>query len=142
MYQVIANSTLMSTIKKVKSLATRAALPVMTALPAVTSAATPQTDGRQIGVIPNETGVFQSTSLIDTIELVIRWILGFVGIIIFIIFLLAGFEYATAGGDEGKAKTAQTRMVNAVIGLIIIFFAFVATNAVVSFVLGGSAGTV
>lgn len=86
------------------------------------------------GTIPNNSGVYQGTSFIDTVELIINWVLGFVGIIIFIIFLYAGFEYATAGGDETKTKTAQSRMANAIIGLIIIFFAFVASNAILSFV--------
>jgi len=86
------------------------------------------------GTIPNNSGVYQGTSLIDTVELIINWLLGFIGIIVFVIFLYAGFEYATAGGDEAKTKTAQARMANAIIGLLILFFAFVASNAVLSFV--------
>lgn len=86
------------------------------------------------GTIPNNSGVYQGTSFIDTVELIINWVLGFVGIIIFIIFLFAGFEYATAGDDTDKAKSAQSRIANAIIGLIIIFFAFVASNAILSFI--------
>ena len=93
-------------------------------------------DVRGVGELVTDSGVFESTNLIDTISIVIRWALGFIGIIVFVIFLFAGFEYATAGGDEAKASGAQKRMVNAVIGLIIIFFAFVASNAVLSFVFG------
>jgi|GEM_PF-819212 len=91
-------------------------------------------DDRGVGQIPVDSGVFESTNLINTISIVIRWALGFIGIIVFLIFLFAGFEYATAGGDEAKASGAQKRMVNAVIGLIIIFFAFVASNAVLQFI--------
>ena len=98
-------------------------------------------DTRGVGELPVDTGAFESTNLIETISLVIRWALGFIGIIVFLIFLFAGFEYATAGGDEAKASGAQKRMVNAVIGLIIIFFAFVASNAVLGFIFGtGNAG--
>lgn len=86
------------------------------------------------GTIPDNSGVYQGTSLIDTVELIINWVLGFVGIIIFIIFLFAGFEYATAGGDTDKTKSAQSRISNAIIGLIIVFFAFVASNAILSFI--------
>ncbi|MEY2986053.1 MAG: hypothetical protein RJB24_282, partial [Candidatus Parcubacteria bacterium] len=39
------------------------------------------------GTIPDNSGVYQGTSFIDTVELIINWVLGFVGIIIFIIFL-------------------------------------------------------
>jgi len=86
------------------------------------------------GTIPDNSGVYQGTSLIDTVELIINWILTFVGIFIFGIFLYAGFEYATSGGNNDKAKEATTRMANAIIGLLIVFFAFVASNAVLSFI--------
>jgi hypothetical protein len=86
------------------------------------------------GTIPINTGIAEGPSLIETVSIIIRWILGFIGIIIFIIFLYAGFEYATAGGDEKQAESAQKRMVNAIIGLIIIFFAFVVSNTVLGFV--------
>jgi hypothetical protein len=119
---------------QIKSIATRALLPVLLLAPALAGAVQPTPDNRGVAAIPNGSGVFQSNNLIATISLVIRWALGFIGIVIFIIFLFAGFEYATAGGDEGKAKSATSRMINAVIGLIIIFFAFVASNAVLSFV--------
>lgn len=85
------------------------------------------------GAIPQSTGVFEGVSLIEAVTLIIQWALGFIGIIIFVILLYSGFEYATAGGDSSKAENATKRMVNGVIGLIIIFFAFVLTNAVLSF---------
>lgn len=86
------------------------------------------------GAIPGDTGLFQGISLIEAVVNIIRWILGFIGIIIFGIMLFAGFEYATAGGDESKTKNAQNRIANAIIGLIILFFAFVASNAILGFV--------
>jgi heme/copper-type cytochrome/quinol oxidase subunit 2 len=91
------------------------------------------------GTIPNNSGVYQGANFIDAVELIINWLLSFIGIIVFVIFLFAGFEYATAGDNQDKAKSAQSRMVNAVIGLIIIFFAFVASNAVLGFVFQDSA---
>jgi uncharacterized membrane protein len=86
------------------------------------------------GTIPIDTGIAEGPSLIETVSIIISWILGFIGIVIFVIFLFAGFEYATAGGDQSKAENASKRMVNAIIGLIIVFFAFVLSNAVLSFV--------
>lgn len=86
------------------------------------------------GTIPTDTGVSESTSLITTISIIINWALGFIGIVIFIVFLFAGFEYATAGGDQSKAEGAQKRMTNAIIGLIIIFFVFVVSNTILGFV--------
>ncbi len=91
---------------------------------------------RQVGVLVS-TELNQSQDLIGTISTVINWFLGFVGIIVFGIFLIAGFEYATAGGDAGKTETAQKRMTNAVIGMVILFFAFTASNTILTFVFGG-----
>lgn len=124
----------MNTSKNIKSITNRVLLPVLILAPAFAGAAAPVQDTRVVGEIPTGSGVFQSTDLIGTISIVIRWALGFIGIVIFLIFLFAGFEYATAGGDQGKAEGAQKRMINAVIGLIIVFFAFVASNTVLSFV--------
>lgn len=100
----------------------------------IASFASPNATLPEKGTIPNNSGVYQGTNFVDAVELIITWLLGFIGIIVFVIFLYAGFEYATAGGDETKTKAAQARMANAIIGLLIIFFAFVASNAVLSFV--------
>jgi amino acid transporter len=124
----------MNKVKNIKSIANRVLLPVLILAPAFAGAVAPVRDDRVVGEIPDGSGVFQSTDLIGTISIVIRWALGFIGIVIFLIFLFAGFEYATAGGDEGKASNAQKRMINAVIGLIIVFFAFVASNTILGFV--------
>jgi hypothetical protein len=124
----------MNNVQRLKSILNRVILPILLLAPVIAGAVSPQRDNRPIAAIPNESGVFQSTDLEATISLVIRWALGFIGIVVFLIFLFAGFEYATSGGDEGKASTAQKRIVNAVIGLIIIFFAFVASNAILSFI--------
>ena len=118
----------------VKSIVNRVMFPLLLLAPVIAGAARPVRDNRDIGVIPDGSGVFQSTNLINTISIVIRWALGFIGIVVFLIFLFAGFEYATAGGDEAKTSTAQKRMVNSVIGLIIIFFAFVASNTILAFI--------
>lgn len=98
------------------------------------SFAKPDVDLPDKGTIPENTGIFEGTSLIEAITIIINWLLGFIGIIIFGIMLFAGFEYATAGDDTDKTKSAQSRISNAIIGLIIVFFAFVASNAILSFI--------
>ena len=77
-----------------------------------------------------------TTDLYETIGLIVNWILGFMGLIVFLIFLAAGFEYATAGADETKTGNATKRMTNAVIGLIIIFLAWILSGVVIDFVAG------
>lgn len=52
------------------------------------------------------------------------------GIIAVIMIIVAGVSYMTAGGNGEKAASARKKVLNAVIGLIIIFMA----TAVVSFI--------
>lgn len=124
----------MNTIKTLKSISNRVVLPLLLLAPVIAGAVAPTQDTRPIGAIPQVEGTNQSTNLIDTIEVVIQWGLSFIGILVFAIFLVAGFEYATSGGDDTKASSARNRMVNAVIGMIIIFLAFVASNAILGFI--------
>lgn len=124
----------MNTVQRLKSILNRVILPILLLAPVIVGAVKPTPDNRPIGAIPQVAGTNQSTNLVDTIELVIQWALSFIGIFVFVIFLYAGFEYATSGGNDTKAAEARTRMVNAVIGLIIIFFAFVASNTILSFI--------
>lgn len=51
---------------------------------------------------------------------VISIISGFLGIIAVVIIMISGFQWMTAGGDEDAVKKAQTRLVQGVIGLILI----------------------
>lgn len=94
----------------------------------------PSAEQPPVGALPTDTAVFQGATLIETVSIVINWVLGFVGIIVFALFLFAGFQYATAGGNESQTESARKTMINAVVGMIIIFFAFVLSNAVLSFV--------
>jgi hypothetical protein len=43
------------------------------------------------------------------------------GILAFVMILIAGFEYATSGGDVNKQKDAQDRIISAIIGLVLLF---------------------
>lgn len=54
------------------------------------------------------------------------------GIICVIIIIVAGVLYTVSAGDAGKVKRAKDAIVGAVVGLVVIAFAFVITQ----FVLG------
>ncbi len=45
---------------------------------------------------------------------------GFLGIIAVVIVLMSGFQWMTAGGDEEAIKKAQQRLIQGIIGLILI----------------------
>jgi len=60
---------------------------------------------------------------------IINWFLGILGIVFLIIVLYAGFKYMIAQAPQG-AQEARTLLTNAVIGLVIIFGAYLITQYV------------
>lgn len=77
-------------------------------------------------------GCSSAGCLADVIGRTINIVLGFLGIVLLCLFLYAGFLWMTAGGDEGKVKTAKQLLVNAVIGYFIIGAAYALTNFVLT----------
>lgn len=55
------------------------------------------------------------------------------GVIAFFYLIISGFTYLTAGGNADNAKKGQTGMINAILGIVIIFLAYAIVRAVVSF---------
>jgi hypothetical protein len=86
--------------------------------------------------VPTGTGVTEQGTLFTFVANIVRWSLGLTGVILFVIIIVSGFNYATAGGDSKKTQDAISTITNAVIGLFIIGFAFVISNTVLSFVFG------
>lgn len=74
---------------------------------------------------------FGSNDIYQIIALLIRVVLGFVGIIMVLVVIAAGFKWMTAGGNEDKVSEAKRSLVSAVIGLVIILSAW----AIVQFII-------
>ena len=70
-------------------------------------------------------------TLPNTIAIFINVILGFLGIVAFIIILLGGFKWMTSGGDEDKIGEAKKLMGAGVVGMAIVL----ASWAIASFVI-------
>ena len=68
------------------------------------------------------------------IATIINWLLGLIGTVFFVLVLVNGYNYMSAGSDSGKTSSAVSGIVNAVIGLIIVFGAFLITEFAISIV--------
>ncbi|HEX9664393.1 MAG TPA: pilin [Patescibacteria group bacterium] len=68
----------------------------------------------------------------ETIALIIRVFMGFLGTIAVIIVLLGGFKWMVAGGNEEKVGEAKKLLLAGVIGLVIILSAYAITNFVLT----------
>ena len=77
-------------------------------------------------------GCTSMSCVVGIIGRIVNVALGFVGIILLVYLLYAGFLWMTAGGEADKVKDAISTIRNAVVGLIIIVFAF----SISTFVLG------
>jgi len=74
----------------------------------------------------------------DIIATVITTVLSFLGIIFVILIIFSGYQWMTAGGNEDQVKKATARIKNAVIGLIIVVFAYAITAFVFKNLSGGT----
>jgi len=123
-------------MKHVSTLWRSAVTTVLLALPSVAAAQSAQNPFQNAanlaGQVGTNAGLGQPKPLTQIIGQIINVALGFLGIVLLFYLLYAGFLWMTAGGDEGKVKTARTMISQAIIGLIIIVAAF----AISTFVLG------
>lgn len=82
-----------------------------------------------------ETGLRTDGNIVSYIGTVINWLLGLIGTVFFILVLINGYNYMSAGSDSNKTSSAVNGIVNAVIGLVIVFGAFLITEFAISIVL-------
>ena len=75
---------------------------------------------------------FSSQNLTETIGKVIKIVLGFLGLIALILFIVGGFKWMTSGGNEESIAEAKKLMSAAVVGLFIILIAYAATTFIIN----------
>ncbi len=67
---------------------------------------------------------------------ILNYVLGISGLVAVVFLIIGGFSYITAQGNEEQTKKATSTLLNAVIGLIIIFAAFAIVYTVQKNILG------
>ncbi len=60
----------------------------------------------------------------DIVATIIKLALGLLGIIFVVLMILSGYQWMTAGGNEDTIKKAKSRITSAIIGLVIVLFAY------------------
>ena len=84
-----------------------------------------------LGKIGTNAGLGTQQELPVLIGSIISVLLGFLGVVIVLIIIYAGFLWMTAQGDKAKVEKAKTMISQAVVGLIIIFAAYSITSFVI-----------
>jgi len=80
--------------------------------------------------VASEAG-YGTAELPDVVGRVVKIVLSLMALIAIVIIIVAGFQWMTSGGNEDKIKAAKKLMGSALVGLIIIIFAY----AIVSFII-------
>jgi len=70
-------------------------------------------------------------NIYELIGRIIKALLGLSGSIALLMFVYGGFQYLTSAGDPGKVKKGKDTLVNAVLGLAIIFGSFIVVNQII-----------
>jgi len=90
-----------------------------------------QTYGVQIPQVP------KYCSVGPVIRKVMNIAFGLIGMVSVIFFMIGGFRYMTAGGNEEQAATGKKTALYAVVGLVVVILAIAIVNVVVNLVLYG-----
>lgn len=72
------------------------------------------------------------TTFANLLSVVMVWVFALAGIVAFFFLVFSGFVYLTAGGNPDAAKKGQQGIINAIIGLVIIFLAYAIVVAVMN----------
>lgn len=81
------------------------------------------------GLISQES---ENQEIVTIVGNIVGYALYFTGSIFFILIIIAGFTWMTAGGDEKKVKSAKDRIKGAMMGVIVIMCAYIITDFVFS----------
>ncbi len=78
-----------------------------------------------------------NTSISTLITKAMQWLLYIFGFVAVIAFIIAGFMYLTAAGDESKIKTAKNAMIWSIVGIVVALAGLIIITAVMAY-LGGN----
>jgi hypothetical protein len=116
---------------------------------ATTSTSTSGGGNTGLGLIKNKAGLNAQTAALEgaanletmngsrtgittVIATIIEVALGLLGIIFLVLMVMSGYQWMMAGGNEEEVTKAQSRMKNAIIGLVIVLAAYAITAFVFS----------
>jgi type IV secretory pathway VirB2 component (pilin) len=88
--------------------------------------------GNWLAVTASDIGFKGVTSADTALEGILNTVYFWAGAIAVIVIIIAGFQFVTSGGDEQAVNSARYRILGAVVGLVVIAFAFVITGFIMN----------
>lgn len=77
----------------------------------------------------------------EIIKAVMNWLLGILGFVAIIGFIISGLMFLISAGDEDRQKTAKKAMYYSITGIIVGLVGFIVVQAVSTLLGGSSTGT-
>lgn len=93
---------------------------------------TPSQKFNGLGIeIPSNTGLPDpADGMVTIIRNLLTWLLGIVGVIALIGFIVSGIQYLTAAGNEDQMQSAKRNLLYSVIGVVVVLASFVIIQAI------------
>lgn len=83
-----------------------------------------------------------SCELVKLANTVISWLIGILFMIFAVLMTIAGFGLVTSGGNQAALESAKSKFKNAIIGIIIVFAAWLLVDTLLKSLLNGGTGIV
>lgn len=83
-----------------------------------------------------ESSGLSNSSIYNVIQVTLGWLLGVLGFIAIIGFIISGILYLTAAGNETQIEKAKTAMTYSIVGVIVALTGFVVVTAVGNWLAG------
>jgi amino acid transporter len=91
----------------------------------------------QTDALLESSGIDPTISAENVVASIINMVLSLLAVLFVVLIIVSGYQWMTAGGNEEQVKKAQSRIKNAIIGLIIIVAAYAITAFVFQNLPGG-----
>ncbi len=109
---------------------TMSALPLAAQTPASSTPSFPCNGTVEAGVcIPTNTGL-SSAPVVVVLRSFMFWLLGIVGMLAVIAFVISGIQYLASVGDSKMIETAKKNMLNSIIGVVVALSGLVILQAI------------
>lgn len=98
-------------------------------------------DSQDTALMANS-GLAGNSNLATIIGMLIKAVLGFLGVVFLALTIMAGFKWMTSQGNEDSIKKAKESLTNSIIGLIIVIAAYAITWSIFTYLpfAGGTGG--
>ena len=78
-------------------------------------------------------GAAELNCIFPIIANIILWLLYFSGVVAVVLIIYSGIMFIASGGDAKRIDTARKTFIYAILGLLLVFFAFMIVNEIAYF---------